>query len=132
AARARLETAERVLREGSGVVAEGMVGRLFAPGAPQTLKERWRAIMAATDPVGVAAAQRAMAARVDSRRLLRRIHLPVLVVAGNEDVITPPAEARAMAEAAPDARLRVIGDAGHMTPVERPAEFARILRDFLR
>ncbi|HEV2149514.1 MAG TPA: alpha/beta fold hydrolase, partial [Longimicrobiaceae bacterium] len=34
-ARGRLETAERVLREGSATVADAMAGKLFAPAAPQ-------------------------------------------------------------------------------------------------
>ena len=131
AAAARLETADRVLREGSGVVADGMADRLFAPGAPDALRRRWHGIMAATDPVGVAAALRAMAARVDSRRLLRRVERPVLVVAGTDDAIIGAADARAMVEAAPRAKLRVVPGAGHMTPVEKPAEFAGIVRDFL-
>ena len=128
----RHDTAERVLREGSGAVAGGMVDRLFAPSAPVALRERWRSIMAATSPVGIAAASRAMAARTDARRLLRRIGVPVLVIVGSDDVITPAGEGRAMAEAAPHGRIRLIAGAGHMTPVERPEEFAAVLAEFLR
>ena len=131
AARVRLETADEVLREGSAVVAKGMVERLFAPSAAPKLRERWRKIMAATPPAGAAAALRAMATRTDSRRLLKRVTVPVLAVVGAEDVITPASDARAIAEAAPDARLRVIPGAGHMSPVERPDEFVEILREFL-
>jgi 3-oxoadipate enol-lactonase len=130
-ARVREETAVEVLREGSGVAAQGMVERLFAPSAPPELRERWKEIMAATPPAGVAAAARAMAVRTDSRRLLRRITVPILAVVGAEDVVTPASDARAIAEAAPDARLRVIPGAGHMSPVEKPEEFVAALREFL-
>lgn len=130
-ARTRLETAERVLREGSAVVADAMVEKLFAPGAPRELRERWREAMAATDPVGVAAALRAMAARPDSFGTLRALERPVLVAVGEEDAITPPADARRMAEAARDARLEVIPGAGHMLPVEAPGALAEALRRFL-
>ena len=132
AARARHELADRVLLEGSGVVADGMIDRLFAPDAPAELRERWRTIMAATPPEGVAAALRAMARRRGSVRTLRRMDVPTLVVVGAEDVITPPAEARAMAEAAPGATLRVIPGAGHMTPVERPEALGEVIGDFVR
>ncbi|MBW3628743.1 MAG: alpha/beta fold hydrolase [Gemmatimonadetes bacterium] len=131
AARVREETAAEVLRDGSQVVAEGMVERLFAPSASPELREQWKGIMAATPPAGAAAALRAMAARPDSRRLLKRLAVPVLAIVGAEDVITPASDARAIAEAAPDGRVRVISRAGHMSPVEQPAEFAAILRDFL-
>lgn len=131
AAAGRLETAARVLAEGSWVVADSMVDRLFAPDAPAALREQWRAIMAATPPTGAAAALLAMAERPDSFPTLRALRLPLLVVVGEEDAITPPDESRRMAEAAPHARLVVVPGAGHMTPAERPAEFAALLRDFL-
>ncbi|HET7322622.1 MAG TPA: alpha/beta fold hydrolase [Longimicrobiaceae bacterium] len=132
AAEHRRETAARVLHEGSAGVAQGMVGQLLAPSAPESLREEWRAIMAATPPRGVATALLAMADRPDARPLLRRLARPVLVVVGSEDAVTPPGDARRMAEAARDARLVVVPGAGHLTPVERPDEFAAALRDFLR
>lgn len=130
-ARGRHETAERVLREGSGVVADAMVEKLFAPGAPRALRERWRGIMAATPPEGAAAALRAMAGRPDSFGTLAGLEVPVLVVVGEEDAITPVEDGRSMREAAREARLEIVPGAGHMCPVERPDEFAAALRDFL-
>jgi pimeloyl-ACP methyl ester carboxylesterase len=108
-----------------------MAERLFASGAPRTLRSRWREIMAATPPAGVAAALRAMADRPDSFPTLEALRIPVLVVVGEEDALTPPAEAERMASAAAGAELEVVAGAGHMTPVERPAEFGAILRRFL-
>jgi pimeloyl-ACP methyl ester carboxylesterase len=131
AAAARRETARRVLREGSGGVADEMAERLFASAAPRTLRSRWREIMAATPPAGVAAALHAMADRPDSLPTLEALRVPVLVVVGEEDALTPPAEAERMADAAADSELEVVKEAGHMTPVERPAEFGAILRRFL-
>jgi pimeloyl-ACP methyl ester carboxylesterase len=130
AAEGRRRTAERVLREGSGVVAEEMAGKLFAPGAPDDLRAAWRGIMAATAPDGIAAALRAMADRPDSRPLLAELDLPVLVVVGAEDAITPPDGARKMAQSI-GAPLELVAGAGHMTPVERPVEVAQALRRFL-
>lgn len=131
AARGRHETAERVLREGSATVADAMLGKLFAPGAPEALKARWREVMAATPPEGVAAALRAMAARPDSTATLRSLGRPVLVVVGAEDAITPPEEARRMAEAAGGAPVEVVPGAGHMAAVEQPDAVAAALRRFL-
>lgn len=131
AAQGRLESAERVLREGSGGLAAEMAGKLFAPGVSEALRERWRGIMAATPPAGVAAALRAMARRHDSTETLRTLRVPVLVVVGEDDAITPPEEARRMAEAAPGARLEVVPGAGHLTPAEQPERFAALLGEFL-
>ncbi|HEX2092218.1 MAG TPA: alpha/beta fold hydrolase [Longimicrobiaceae bacterium] len=131
-ARVRYETAGRALREGSRVVAEGMVGKLFAPGAPEELRARWLGIMSATPPEGAAAALRAMARRPDSRDTLRGFVGPVLVVVGEEDAITPVEEARGMAEVAPGGRVEVVPGAGHMAPVEQPDTVAAVLCRFLR
>jgi 3-oxoadipate enol-lactonase len=130
-ARGRHETAERVLREGSTVVADQMLEKLFAPGAPRELRDRWHRIMAATPPPGVAAALEAMAQRPDSYEALRSFERPVLIIAGAEDAIIPVADAEAMAGAAPDARLEVIPAAGHLTPLEQPDRFVEALRGFL-
>jgi pimeloyl-ACP methyl ester carboxylesterase len=58
--------------------------------------------------------------------------MPVLVVVGEEDEVTPPARARAMAEAIPGARVVVIPGAGHVPPLERPAATTQTLVEFLR
>jgi pimeloyl-ACP methyl ester carboxylesterase len=51
---------------------------------------------------------------------LRSLSVPALVVVGEEDVLTPPADATAMASELVDCRLVVIPDTGHLTPVEAP------------
>ena len=51
---------------------------------------------------------------------------------GEEDVLTPPAEARAMAEAIPNARLEVIPHAGHLAPYENPAAANAAILRFLK
>lgn len=46
------------------------------------------------------------------------------VLIGTEDVLTPPRHARALAERVSAARITEYPGAGHMLPVERPAEIA--------
>ncbi|MBX3393922.1 MAG: alpha/beta fold hydrolase [Phycisphaerae bacterium] len=131
AAKARLETAEKVLREGSGVVVDAMTPKLFAKSASKALVEQWRAIMLATKPMGVAAALRAMSARADSTNTLPEIRVPALVLVGEEDAITPPATARTMHAGIAGSQIKLIPDCGHMSPVEKPEQFARICGEFL-
>lgn len=60
--------------------------------------------------------------------------LPVLLVTGDEDGVAPPQAVRAMAERlhrARSTRVVVLPRCGHWTPVERPDECQRELRDFL-
>ena len=131
AAAARRTAAERTRREGSGVVAESMMPRLFGPRAPEALQAQWREIMVATPPEGVAAALEALAARPDSIATLESATCPVLIVAGEHDEITPPDDARRMQQAAPGSRLEVLPGAGHMSVVECPERFVEILNPFL-
>lgn len=86
-----------------------------------------RAWVSGCDPVGAAWAQRAMAARPDSFDTLRAVDVPSLVVVGEEDALSPREDAEAMADALPDAALVVVPDAGHLTPVESPADVASAL-----
>jgi len=63
-----------------------------------------------------------------------RIECPVLLVTGDEDVVAPPQAVRTMAEKlhrARSVRVVVLPKCGHWTPVERPEECARELREFL-
>ena len=63
-----------------------------------------------------------------------RIEAPVLLVTGDEDGVSPPQSVRAFAEklhSAKSARVVVLAKCGHWTPIERPEECVRELRDFL-
>ena len=76
----------------------------------------------------------AMAAAVrdmDQRASLPAITMPVLVIAGARDPATPPAMGEAIAEAMPNARLAIL-DAAHLSNIELPDEFTRLLLAFLR
>jgi pimeloyl-ACP methyl ester carboxylesterase len=75
----------------------------------------------------VAWAQRAMAARADSTDLLPRLRVPAAVVVGEDDAVTGPDLARAMAAALPDAVLTVVPRSGHLSPLERPDAVAAAL-----
>jgi len=65
---------------------------------------------------------------------VERIEAPVLLVTGDEDGVAPPQQVRAFAEklhSAKSTRVVVLPKCGHWTPIERPDECARELRDFL-
>nr|HET7858907.1 alpha/beta fold hydrolase [Caldimonas sp.] len=65
---------------------------------------------------------------------IERIEAPVLLVTGDEDGVAPPQQVRALAEklhGAKSTRVAVLPRCGHWTPVERPEECARELREFL-
>ncbi len=75
--------------------------------------------------------QKAMLGRPDSRGELARIAVPTLVLCGRQDALTPPAMHEEMAAGIPGARLVVVEDSGHMTPLERPQAVTAVLRYWL-
>jgi 3-oxoadipate enol-lactonase len=95
------------------------------------VREALREIMASASPEGAIGGQRAMMARPDARELVATIDIPTLVIAGAEDVLTPPEEQRALAAAIPGCRFELIAGAGHATAFERPAAFNHVLTEFL-
>ena len=68
---------------------------------------------------------------LDYTARLPGIAAPTLVIAGEKDAGTPPAMAEEIAKRIPDSRLAVIPGAAHLSAVEKPAEFAALVRDFL-
>jgi pimeloyl-ACP methyl ester carboxylesterase len=88
-------------------------------------------LVRAADPLAVAWAQRAMAARPDSTALLPAVAVPAAVVVGDEDGVTGPDLARAMTAALPDAVLAILPRAGHLSPLERPEPVAAALASLL-
>jgi pimeloyl-ACP methyl ester carboxylesterase len=107
----RRETAAKVRAEGVGVVVESMLPKLLGETTrrehPEVV-ERTRRIIESSSPEGVARALEGMAARPDSFPLLPTLEVATLVVVGDEDAITPPAESEKMVAALPNARLAVI------------------------
>lgn len=62
--------------------------------------------------------------RMDYRAGLASISVPVRVLVGTHDRLTPVARARVLAERIPGARLDVLPGFGHMLPLEAPDELA--------
>jgi len=66
----------------------------------------------------------------DLSRWLGSVDLPVLVVVGSHDRLTPPRHALRTAGALPHAELVELARCGHMPMLERRREFARLLDEF--
>ena len=75
---------------------------------------------------------RAIIGRADHRAMLAGLDLPTLVMCGRVDQVTPLALSREAAALIPGARLHIVEDAGHWTPLEQPAVVAAQLLELLR
>lgn len=63
--------------------------------------------------------------------IISSIQAPTLVLAGEDDVMTPVPTQKALADAIPGARLEIIPGAGHMSPMENPQLWNRLALEFL-
>lgn len=130
----RLKMAEHVAEWGTTRVAGMMGPRLLSQRAFQQRPEivaAVRRVVECTSAAAIAAAQRGMAARPDVTDLLPSIRVPTLVIVGDEDVISPPEEMRAIAAGIPGAEFVVIPESGHMTTMEQPEAVNEALLRFL-
>ena len=109
---------------------EGLIGKTTRRRHPDVV-DSVHATMTMEPVEGVIGALEAMMTRPDSTPLLGSIDTPTLVVVGEEDVVTPPKEARAMHEAIRGSRFEIIERAGHLSNVERPAAFNTVVSEFL-
>jgi 3-oxoadipate enol-lactonase len=133
-AAARLLVADRALADGVGPMVEAMLPKVFAEATRRErpeLIESLRRVMLANSPQGVAAASRGMAVRPDMTAALGQIRTPTLVLAGDEDAVSTPAEMRGIARAIAGSHFVEIPAAGHMSPVENPAAVNAAILDFL-
>jgi pimeloyl-ACP methyl ester carboxylesterase len=130
----RLRVAETVEREGTAQLAEQLLPALLGATTRErrgAVVGRVRGLIAAAPPAAVAWASRAMAARPDSVATLRGTDVPALVVVGEQDTLSPVAQAQAMVDALPQGRLVVVPEAGHLSAVEDPEVFAAAVAGFL-
>lgn len=63
---------------------------------------------------------RAISERREHSAVLGQLRMPVQVLCGEHDRVTPPARSQALAQSIPGARLQLVPDAGHMLPLEQP------------
>lgn len=76
---------------------------------------------------------RALLARPDGTSVLQRIDVPTLVLCGEQDSWSPPAQHQAMTDVMPlHTPVHVIPRAGHMVTMEQPQAVAQAVCDWLR
>lgn len=73
----------------------------------------------------------AIISRPDSRLGLANISVSTLVLVGDSDPLTTPAEAEEMAAAVPEARLVIVPECGHSATLEQPDAVSRALIDWI-
>ncbi len=123
---------EAVVRDSSlspDEFARKYVPSMFGDAATPEVRNELGDIMSAFHPAGL----RLMAttlAHADTREFLLRINVPTLLIWGDADKRSPLAVGQAIRDAIAAARLEIIPGAGHLSNLERAAEFNTMVRNF--
>ncbi len=121
-------SAEEAVRRGL----ETATSEAYRADRPEEFEQlvRWR--LADSSSTAAHNAQTKAGARFDLSGDVEHITSPTLVIHGAEDRYVPAANAAALAESIPGARLRVLDRAGHLVFIERSAEVNRDVVSFLK
>lgn len=123
-----------VQAHGCAGVVEGTLARWFTPGfraAQPDAVERIAEQIRNTPTAGYVGCAKAIRA-LDITTQIGAIVAPTLVIAGADDPGTPPAMSEVIASAIPGARLEIIPSASHLSCIEQPEIFNRLVADFLK
>lgn len=74
---------------------------------------------------------RALQRRPDQQKTMRRVKLPVLVIAGEHDTLVPMRRQEFTANLMPFGKLSVVNEAGHMASLEQPEMVSDVIEAFL-
>ena len=69
--------------------------------------------------------------RDDISAATAKLDFPALVIAGDDDRVLGPDTGPTIARALPRAVLKIVPDAGHLAPLERPAAVAALVHEFV-
>ena len=130
----RMKTIESIRKNGVEKFAEESIKNLFAPESFSTKKLEIAAVremIVNTKEEPLCKTLRAFYERKETCSKLHDINVPVLILVGIEDKITPPAAAQFMNEKIKESLLNIIEHAGHLSNIENPSEFNNQLEKFV-
>jgi pimeloyl-ACP methyl ester carboxylesterase len=124
---------EMIDRSGTEGVGQDMVPKLLGTSTRRTRQDLVNLVeqlIMGNPPQALKAAVTAMMVRPDSTDLLKGLHLPAAVVAGDEDALIPLTAAQDLQRALSGSTLDIIPRAGHLPSLEQPAAFNAVLKKF--
>jgi pimeloyl-ACP methyl ester carboxylesterase len=133
ASQQRQKTVEGLQAEGPAYLRDRVAG-LFGATARRTRPElvaQMQTLAERNSSEGLIQLTFGLAQRLNRQELLPLIQAPTLILAGEEDTLTPPEEMRALAKHIPKVEFRLLLTAGHLAACEQPEAFNAVVRQFL-
>jgi 3-oxoadipate enol-lactonase len=130
----RTRMLQLVQEKGPSAVADELLPKLLGETTRATrpaVVAQARSLILASSAEAIGGGLRALMTRPDSTPLLPTIHVPTLIVVGDEDTLTPPAAAEEMHQGIAGSQLVRIPQAGHLSNLEQPELFNAALAVFL-
>jgi 3-oxoadipate enol-lactonase len=106
--------------------------RLLSPKASKKVRRKYVSLMRRASKEVVIAGYKAIRDRDDEMANLPSLSVPVLVIAGNDDVGSSPEEMKHISDAIPNSRFEVIRDCGHVSPLEKPIVLSTLLMKWFK
>ncbi len=118
--------------DGIESMSDAILTRWFSPGFLATSEAiGWRHMLQRTPLKGYTGCCHAIAG-TDLSEQSTTLRLPVMGIAGSEDGASPAELVKATIDLIPNARCHVIDGAGHLPCVEKPADYAALLCNFIK
>jgi pimeloyl-ACP methyl ester carboxylesterase len=130
----RKKTIAFIQKNGLSIYSEESLKNLFAPASFNSKREEVQFIqntILKTPAENICRTLQALANRQETCSTLADIKVPVSILVGSEDKITPPAGALKMQELIKDSELHIIDGAGHLSNLENPEQFNEHIKSFL-
>ncbi len=131
----RKKNIERVKVEGLTNYTEESLKILFAPESLTNhaeIVEKIRNTIVNTPVETITKTLTALGNREETCSKLAQIKIPVTILVGEKDMLTPISTARLLHENILNSTLHLISEAGHLSNLENPNQFNMILDDFLK
>ena len=130
----RYKTIEDIKEYGVTNFNQGFIKKVFheetLTNKPE-LVEQLRSVVFSNSQHIITQGMTALAERSETCSILDEINIPTLIICGREDAVTPLDESKFMNKHIKGSVLHVITNAGHVSNLEEPAKFNKLVRDFL-
>ncbi|MBL7856383.1 MAG: alpha/beta hydrolase [Cyclobacteriaceae bacterium] len=130
----RYKTIDEIESSGVTIFNEGFIKSVFHSDSITNKKEvveELRRVVFSNSKHGIVQGLVALAERSETCSTLNEITVPVLIICGREDEVTPLSQSELMHEAIKESILQVIDKAGHVSNLEHPDIFNEHLLEFL-
>lgn len=130
----RMTAIESIREKGAELYVEQSIQNLFAAASFDTKQmeiDSVKEMMSKTTAQSMCNTLHALSVRKETCSKLSELMVPILILVGKEDKITPPKVARLMFDKTQNSALIIVAHAGHLANIENPLEFNKQLMQFI-